>query len=68
MERFGVIGDEPAGGTPQEFADDHRRDSARWGDVVDALGREDRLRNGRFGTRRRARIHPPVKNVILSSE
>ena len=32
-ERFGVIGDEPAGGTPEEFAATIRRDSARWGEV-----------------------------------
>ena len=38
VERFGMIGDEPAGGTPQEFADTIRRDSARWADVVKRSG------------------------------
>ena len=37
-ERFGLIGDEPAGGTPEEFADTIRRDSARWGEVVKRSG------------------------------
>jgi tripartite-type tricarboxylate transporter receptor subunit TctC len=37
-ERFALIGDEPAGGTPQDFADTIRRDSARWGEVVRRAG------------------------------
>ena len=37
-ERFAQIGDEPAGGTPEEFAATIRRDSARWGDVVRRSG------------------------------
>jgi tripartite-type tricarboxylate transporter receptor subunit TctC len=37
-ERFALIGDEPAGGTPQDFADTIRRDSARWGEVVKRSG------------------------------
>ena len=37
-ERFALIGDEPAGGTPQDFADTIRRDSARWGEVVRRSG------------------------------
>jgi tripartite-type tricarboxylate transporter receptor subunit TctC len=37
-ERFATIGDEPAGGTPQEFADTIRRDSARWAEVVRRSG------------------------------
>ncbi len=37
-ERFALIGDEPAGGTPQDFADAIRRDSARWGEVVKRSG------------------------------
>jgi tripartite-type tricarboxylate transporter receptor subunit TctC len=37
-ERFAIIGDEPAGGTPQDFADTIKRDSARWGDVVRRSG------------------------------
>ena len=37
-ERFALIGDEPAGGTPQDFADTIRRDSARWADVVKRSG------------------------------
>ena len=38
VERFGQIGDEPAGGTPQDFADTIRKDSARWRDVVQRSG------------------------------
>jgi tripartite-type tricarboxylate transporter receptor subunit TctC len=37
-DRFALIGDEPAGGTPQDFADTIRRDSARWGEVVRRSG------------------------------
>jgi tripartite-type tricarboxylate transporter receptor subunit TctC len=37
-ERFALIGDEPAGGTPQEFADTIRKDSARWAEVVRRSG------------------------------
>ena len=37
-QRFALIGDEPAGGTPGEFADTIRRDSARWGEVVRRSG------------------------------
>ena len=37
-ERFGLIGDEPAGGTPAQFADTIRRDSARWAEVVKRSG------------------------------
>jgi tripartite-type tricarboxylate transporter receptor subunit TctC len=37
-ERFGAIGDEPAGGTPEEFAATIKRDSARWGEVVRRSG------------------------------
>jgi tripartite-type tricarboxylate transporter receptor subunit TctC len=33
-ERFGAIGDEPAGGSPEEFAATIRKDSAKWADVV----------------------------------
>ena len=33
-ERFGAIGDEPAGGTPEEFAATIRKDSAKWKEVV----------------------------------
>ena len=38
-----MIGDEPAGGTPEEFAEMIRRDSAQVGGGRAALGREDRL-------------------------
>ena len=38
VERFGQIGDEPAGGTPADFADTIRRDSARWAEVVRRSG------------------------------
>jgi tripartite-type tricarboxylate transporter receptor subunit TctC len=37
-ERFASIGDEPAGGTPEEFAATIRRDAARWGEVVRRSG------------------------------
>jgi tripartite-type tricarboxylate transporter receptor subunit TctC len=36
--RFGQIGDEPAGGTPEEFAETIRRDSAKWADVIKRSG------------------------------
>jgi len=38
VERFAQIGDEPAGGTPQDFAETIKRDSARWGEVVRRSG------------------------------
>ena len=38
VDRFAQIGDEPAGGTPQDFADTIKRDSARWGEVVRRSG------------------------------
>jgi tripartite-type tricarboxylate transporter receptor subunit TctC len=38
VERFASIGDEPAGGTPEDFAVTIRRDSARWGEVVRRSG------------------------------
>ncbi len=37
-ERFAVIGDEPAGGTPEEFAEAIRKDSAKWADVIRRSG------------------------------
>jgi len=37
-DRFGSIGDEPAGGTPEEFADTIRIDLAKWRDVVQRSG------------------------------
>ena len=37
-ERFGVIGDEPAGGTPEEFGDLIKRELAKWRDVVKRSG------------------------------
>ena len=37
-ERFGAIGDEPAGGTPEEFVETIRKDSAKWADVVRRSG------------------------------
>ena len=33
-----AIGDEPAGGTPEEFAETIRKDSAKWGEVVRRSG------------------------------
>ena len=38
VERFASIGDEPAGGTPEEFSALIRRDSARWAEVVKRSG------------------------------
>ena len=38
VDRFSQIGDEPAGGTPQDFADIIKRDSARWAEVVKRSG------------------------------
>ena len=37
-ERFAVIGDEPAGGTPEEFAETIAKDSAKWKEVVQRSG------------------------------
>ena len=37
-ERFALIGDEPAGGTPEEFSETIRRDSARWAEVIKRSG------------------------------
>ncbi len=37
-EKFALIGDEPAGGTPEEFADLIRKDSAKWADVIRRSG------------------------------
>jgi tripartite-type tricarboxylate transporter receptor subunit TctC len=36
--RFGKLGDEPAGGTPEEFGDLIRRESAKWAEVVKRSG------------------------------
>jgi tripartite-type tricarboxylate transporter receptor subunit TctC len=38
VARFAIIGDEPAGGTPEEFGDLIRKDSAKWADVVKRSG------------------------------
>ena len=38
IDRFGSIGDEPAGGTPEQFAETIAKDSAKWGDVVQRAG------------------------------
>lgn len=38
VERFAQIGDEPAGGTPDDFAQTIRRDSTRWAEVVRRSG------------------------------
>ena len=37
-ERFGIIGDEPAGGTPEEFAAQIRREFLKWRDVIKRSG------------------------------
>ena len=36
QEKFAVIGDEPGGGTPEEFAAMIKMDSAKWGDADQA--------------------------------
>jgi tripartite-type tricarboxylate transporter receptor subunit TctC len=38
LARFAQIGDEPAGGTPEDFAETIRRDSAKWAEVVRRSG------------------------------
>ena len=37
-ERFGAIGDEPAGGSPEDFAETIAKDSAKWADVIKRSG------------------------------
>jgi tripartite-type tricarboxylate transporter receptor subunit TctC len=37
-DRFSQIGDEPAGGTPEDFAETIRKDSAKWREVVERAG------------------------------
>ena len=37
-EKFAKIGDEPAGGTPEDFAATIKTDSAKWGDVIKRAG------------------------------
>ena len=38
IERFGKIGDEPAGGLPEEFGETIRVELAKWADVVKRSG------------------------------
>jgi tripartite-type tricarboxylate transporter receptor subunit TctC len=38
IQRFGVIGDEPAGGTPEEFGILIKNESAKWADVIKRSG------------------------------
>jgi tripartite-type tricarboxylate transporter receptor subunit TctC len=38
LEKFAKIGDEPGGGTPEEFAETIKADSAKWGDVIRRSG------------------------------
>ena len=38
VDRFAMIGDEPAGGTPEDFAEVIAKDSAKWKDVVARSG------------------------------
>jgi tripartite-type tricarboxylate transporter receptor subunit TctC len=37
-QKFAIIGDEPAGGTPEDFAKTIRADSAKWADVIKRSG------------------------------
>jgi tripartite-type tricarboxylate transporter receptor subunit TctC len=37
-DRFAMIGDEPAGGSPEEFAAQIKKDSAKWADVIKRSG------------------------------
>jgi tripartite-type tricarboxylate transporter receptor subunit TctC len=38
QDRFAMIGDEPAGGSPEDFAELIKKDSAKWADVVKRSG------------------------------
>jgi len=38
LEKFSKTGDEPGGGTPEEFAATIKADSAKWADVVKRAG------------------------------
>jgi tripartite-type tricarboxylate transporter receptor subunit TctC len=38
IQRFGVIGDEPAGGTPEEFGALISKETAKWADVIKRSG------------------------------
>ena len=38
QDRFAMIGDEPAGGTPEEFAALIKKDSAKWAEVIKRSG------------------------------
>ena len=38
VQKFEKTGDEPGGGTPEEFAATIRKDSAKWGDVIARAG------------------------------
>src|SRR5688572_28288753 len=38
MERFALIGDEPAGGSPEDFGETIRKDSAKWREVIARSG------------------------------
>jgi tripartite-type tricarboxylate transporter receptor subunit TctC len=37
-QKFAIIGDEPGGGTPEDFANTIRTDSAKWADVIRRSG------------------------------
>jgi tripartite-type tricarboxylate transporter receptor subunit TctC len=37
-QKFAIIGDEPGGGTPEDFANTIRTDSAKWADVIKRSG------------------------------
>ena len=37
-QKFATIGDEPAGGTPEDFVETIKTDSAKWADVVKRSG------------------------------
>jgi tripartite-type tricarboxylate transporter receptor subunit TctC len=38
VQRFGAIGDEPAGGTPEEYGELIRHELAKWADVIRRSG------------------------------
>jgi tripartite-type tricarboxylate transporter receptor subunit TctC len=38
LDKFAKIGDEPGGGTPEDFAETIKADSAKWGDVIRRSG------------------------------
>jgi tripartite-type tricarboxylate transporter receptor subunit TctC len=38
LDKFATFGDEPGGGSPEDFAEAIKTDSAKWGDVIRRSG------------------------------